>query len=285
MNPIQAVRRDQLNAQIAALPPDVRAALIADGLDESRTIQNTPIYSTVRFQCDVSFLAGTPAYVITPQPRKAFQYGVGQEMTVAGFDPTSGCTSPPRGNIATESHTNLRRGGETNDNADVYFWGLSCELWQQSEPSLVAMLWDLCALELSLNGTQAIPVGTMSMYPQAGGLYGAGMSQIIEPALNIPGGSGQQGSVYPFMSNGNPMSNSYRRFPQPFKWAAVGGGGAKDSNMSLSVTMPNGGLLLGSLPRIAAPPDVAAFAAPPSVGATIRFQLLSVSVGRRSVNT
>lgn len=286
MDPSQQVRLAALNAQIAALPPDVRAAIIADGLDESRTVLSTPIYSSIRFQCD-SFEdpPGTLFYTISPEPRRAFQYGIGSLMTVAGFPAASTCATPNRGNIATESHTNLLRAGETNSNADVWFWGLSCELWQQSEPSLAAMLWDLVHLDLTLNGTDKVMLGTLGMYPGSGGLFGAGLSQIIEPALNIPGGSaGEQGAVYPFMSNGNPLAGSYRRFPQPFKWAALGGGAAKDSNMAISATVPGGGILQGGTVRPPAPPEVAGFGAAPSAGVTIRMQLQSVSIGRRSVN-
>lgn len=285
-NPVQAVRIAQLNAQIAALPPDVRAAIVADGLDESRTILSTPIYSTIRFQCDQVNGLPPAQYTITPEPRRAFAYGVGQPMDVAGFSAASLCTTPNRGNIATQSHTNLLRGGETNSNTDVWFWGLSCEIWQQSEPSLAAMLWDLVNLDLSLNGTETIPIGTLGMYPGVSGLFGAGRSQIIEPALNVPGGyDGLQGAIYPFMSNGNPIGGTYRKFAQPFKWAAVGGAAAKDSNMAIAATVPNGGILVGGATRAAAPPEVAPFDQPTSVGVTIRMQLHSVSIGRRSVNT
>ena len=117
MNPIQQNRNNILDAKIASLPADVRAAIAADSIGQQRTILPVPFWSTVRLQA--ARTAGPPVVLtIDTTPRKAFQYAIGQDMTVAGFTSTT----------AQPCDTNLLRAGETLDNADVYVWGLAAEL-------------------------------------------------------------------------------------------------------------------------------------------------------------
>jgi len=276
MNPVQQNRQGQLNRQISNLPPDVRAALVEAGIDESRTILPTPMYSTVRFQSVAAVVGAVTTLTVDTTPRKAFQYAIGGAATVAGFAAAF---------VATPAETNLLRPGETLDNADVWMWGLAAEIGTTSEPTLAEGLWRNVAIDLSLNGTQSIRIGTLNMYPGAGGLYELGQSGIVTPNFDSSGGA-FGGPSLGSLSNGNPMSGNFRRFPQPFKWSAVGGGGA-DSSLSIICT-PNRAVTSAATARVAnAAPNVGAFT-PPSTGrgtfVDVRFQLICVSVSKRSVN-
>jgi hypothetical protein len=275
MNPVQANRTAQINAAIARVPPDVRAAIVSDGIGDARTVLPVPYWSTVRVRGTVA--ANT--LTVDTTSRKAFQYAVGQDMAIAGF---------AGGTIAQFCDTNLLRAGETLDNSEVYIWGLSAELCPNSEPALAARLWRDCIVELSLNGTSSIKLGTLGMFPSAGGLYGAGQSFALLPPESTTGGNadGGPGATFAAMANGNPMSNNFLKFPQPFKWSSVGGGGA-DASLSIIVT-PNRQIEIDLPATRAAGAGVGAYTQP-STGdfgtfVDIRFRLVSVAVSKRSVN-
>lgn len=274
-NPVQQNRTAMINAAIARVPADVRAAIVADGLGEAKTVLPVPYWSTVR-------VAGTVAanvLTVDTTSRKAFQYAVGQPMDIAGF---------PAATIAQFCDTNLLRAGETLDNANVWLWGLAAELCTNSEPALAARLWRDCTVELSLNGTQSIKLGTLGMFPGAGGLYGQGQSALLLPpepttGMNADGGPG---ATFGTVSNGNPMGGNFLKFPQPFKWGAVGDGGA-DASLSVIVT-PNRQITIPLAATRAAGAGVGAFTQP-STGdrgtfCDIRFRLISVAVSKRSQN-
>lgn len=274
MNPVQSAQQAAINRQIAATPPAVRAAIAAAGLEDARSVLPIPYWSTAR-------IAGTVAantLTVDTTARKAFQYSVGQDMTVAGFSATT----------ATFAETNLLRAGETLDNADVYIWGLAAELCSNSEPALAARLWRDCVVELSLNGTQSIKLGTLSMFPSAGGLYGVGQSALLIPNFETTGANADGGPGAPFgsMANGNPMAGNFLKFPQPFKWSSVGGGGA-DASLSVIVT-PQRAITIPLAATRAAAAGVAPYTQP-STGdrgtfCDVRFRLVSVAVSKRSVN-
>lgn len=274
MDPVQQNRNAMINAQIARTPPDVRAAIVAAGLADAKTVLPVPYWSTAR-------IAGTVAantLTVDTTARKAFQYAVGQDMTIAGFS----------GTVAQFSDTNLLRSGETLDNADVWIWGLAAELCTNSEPALAARLWRDCVVEMSLNGTQSIKLGTLGMFPSAGGLYGVGQSALLLPAENVTGqgADGGPGAAFGSLANGNPMGGNFLKFPQPFKWGAVGNGGA-DASLSVIVT-PTRAISIPLAATRAAAAGVGAYTQPVT-GALgtfvdIRFRLVSVAVSRRSQN-
>lgn len=274
MDPVQQNRNAMINAQIARTPPDVRAAIVAAGLADAKTVLPVPYWSTVR-------IAGTVAantLTVDTTARKAFQYAVGQDMTIAGFSAT----------VAQFADTNLLRAGETLDNADVWIWGLAAELCPNSEPALAARLWRDCVVEMSLNGTQSIKLGTLGMFPSAGGLYGVGQSALLLPPENVTGqnADGGPGASFGSLANGNPMGGNFLKFPQPFKWGAVGNGGA-DASLSVIVT-PTRAITIPLAATRAAGAGVGAYTQP-STGdrgtfCDIRFRLVSVAVSRRSQN-
>lgn len=275
-NPIQAAQNAALAQQVLNVPPAVRAAIVNSAGLDARTVLPVPYWSTVRIRGTVA--ANT--LTVDTSPRKAFQYSVGQDMQVAGF---------AAGTVAQNADTNLLRAGETLDNADVWMWGLAAELCTNSEPLLAAQIWRECDVQLSLNGTTSIRLGTLAMFPGAGGLYGIGQSALAAPPLNVSGmgADGGNGAAFGSIANGNPMAGNFLKFPQPFKWGALGKGGS-DAQLSIIVT-PNRAISIPLAATRAAAAGVAPWTQPATGGVgtyvDIRFRLVSVSVSDRSVNT
>jgi len=280
MTPAQKAHVARLNAEIANLPPDVRAQ-IQENYDAGQVaVLPLPYWSAVRFQGAVA--AGPPPTVtIDTTTRKAFSYAQGQPMTGAGFLAAYG--------NATEAETNLLRAQETRDNADVWIWGISCYLTQDSEPALARKVWRETSVSIALNGTQSIPLGRLEMFPAGGGLYGAGVSGIKTPSFDNAGGGTDNGAgaILPFMNNGNPMSASFFRLQQPFKWSAVGQGGS-DSSLNIGFTPQRQIVETCGIIR-AAGAGIAAFTPPTTAGqfgtfVDIIVRLWCVSVAKRSSN-
>lgn len=273
-NPLQTNINNALAQQIANVPPAVRAQIVAAAGADARSVLPVPYWSTVRIGGTVA----SSTLTVDTSPRKAFQYAVGQDMTIAGFTST----------IAQNCDTNLLRAGETLDNADVWMWGLAAELCTNSEPALAARVWRECDVQLSLNGTTAIRLGTLAMFPSAGGLYGVGQSALLEPALPTVGQGvdGGTGGSFGVLSNGNPMAGNFLKFPQPFKWGAVGKGGA-DAQLSVIVT-PNRAISIALATTRAGGTGISPWTQPTTGSqgtfVDIRFRLVSVSVSDRSVN-
>ncbi len=280
-SPQDQARQAQLFQALARVPADVRGLIASEAIKEQRTVLPVPYWSTAR-------IAGTVAanvLTVDTTTRKAFSYAIGQDMTIAGA----------AGIVAQPCDTNLLRAGETLDNADVWIWGLAAELCPNSEPTLAARLWRDCVVEISLNGTQSIRLGTLGMFPSAGGLYGSGRSFSAQPATNEKGApDGGEGAHVSYLANGNPMGGNFMRFPQPFKWSSVGGGKG-DSSLTISVT-PNRAIAIALAATRAAvavvamvTPGTIEVATQPATEALgtfcdIRFRLIAVSVGQRSQN-
>lgn len=283
MNPVQDTQQNAINRQIAGLPPEVRAAIVAAGLKDARAVLPVPYWSTCRFSATV---AANVATLTANVQRKAFQYQIGQAPTVAGFATTD---------TAQPCDTNLLQAGQTLDNADVWIYGLALELCNNSEPALAALIWRQCLVELSLNGNTSIKLGTPAMFPSAGGLYGFGQSNAVLPAAQNTGmgADGGPGSAFGFAQNGNPMGGNYCRFPQPFKWCGIGTGGA-DAQLSVILTTNRDITLALAATRAAVAggantSGTGAWTQPATGGigtiVDVRVRLISVSVARRSVNT
>lgn len=277
MNPADQARKAQLFAQLASVPQELRSFIAAEAVKEQKTVLPVPYWSTIRL---LSSRAAGPPVVLTidTTPRKAFQYAIGQDMQVAGFAAAT---------AATAAETNLLRAGETLDNADVWLWGLAAELCTNAEPLIAAQAWRDSLVELSLNGTQSIRLGTLGMFPAAGGLYGVGRSFVAEPQLAQSGGvDGGQGASIGYLANGNPMAGNFMRFPQPFKWTGTGRGA--DASLSILVTPQRTMTFTCAVARAAAA-GVAAYTPPAAAGnpgtfIDVRFRLVAVAIGQRSQN-
>jgi hypothetical protein len=275
-NPANEAARQQMYRRMAAVPADVREFIGETYGQTQITVQPLPYWSTIRFQGEVA--AGPPVTVtIDTSERVAFAYAVGQQMTIAGF--------PAGFPVAGKADTNLKKQGETRNNEDVWIWGLAATIQPNSEPALAAALWRNVALDMAIGGDNTIPIGTLEMYPGAGGLAGGGRSFLKSPATNVAGAAdGGVGGAIDFTNNGWPMAGNFRRFPQPFKWAKVGAGGS-DSSLNIIATPQRAIVEAGGL-AVVGPP---AFTPPAATGdpgtfVDVRFQLICVSVRFRSVN-
>lgn len=260
--------------RLASMDPSFRAFVAQQAIKEQKTVLPVPYWSTVR-------IAGTVAanaLAVTATTRKAFSYQIGQDMTAAGFTTT----------VAEGAETNLLQASQTLDNADVWIWGLAIELCPNSEPVLAARLWRECLVELSTSGTQSIRLGTLGMFPGAGGLYGIGRSFAGMPQEPESGAEdGGIGSNVGFVSNGTPTSGNFMRFPQPFKWSSVGSNQG-DSQLTVSIT-PVRAISIPLAATRAAGAGVGAYTQP-STGdqgtfCDLRVRLVAVSVSNRSQNT
>lgn len=276
--PAQAYKQ-QLMLQTASLPPDVREYIQAEYGDSQITVMPTPYWSTVRFQA--SRAAGPPVtFTIDTTERRAFSYAVGGVPSAAGFLAAYG--------VATPAETNLLNPSQTRNNADYWIWGCSMWLSSDSEPALARRIWRDVDVLLALNGDQNIPLGTMELFPGAGGLYGTGVSFVKRPALEVGGAvDNGPGAVLPILQNGNPMAGNFFRFNQPWKWAGIGSQGS-DSSLIMTFTPRRTIIETAGLARAAAP-GIEAFTPPAAAGdlgtfVDVRVHLHGVGVLKRSVN-
>jgi hypothetical protein len=276
----QQAQNLQLQQIAANLPNDVRQAIANNYRVSEVSVLPLPYWSKIRFAATLA--AGPPVVAtVAAGTRKAFSYAQGQLMTQAGFPDTYG--------TATAAETNLLRAQETRDNADYWIWGIRGYVTQDSDPVLAAAIFSSTNVDIALNGTQQIPLGRLEMFPAGGGLYGAAPSALKIPAISESGSGadGGAGAIVPFLSNGNPVSNSFYRLQQPFKWAAVGSAGS-DSSLNISASLQRSVAVTCALARAAAA-GVAPYTPPSTAGAAgtfvdIVFELIGVGVSKRSPN-
>lgn len=246
------------------------------------TLLTFPIWSYMRF---VAALAAGPPVVgtIPATGVVAFSYGIGQLMTAAGQPAVN----------ATQADTNLQNAGQTRDQADVFIYGLSATLDPRSDGDFVPDLFMETDVQISTNANTQIPLGKLHMFPQPGGLFGAGRTAMLEPSLDTPGAvDGGQGVVLPYASNGNPTSGSFYKLDAPIFWAGLGTG--PDSNLNLTCTPRRAIAKTAGLVRAAGVAGAtysgspAGFTPPSAAGSMfvgIEWRLHAVSVQVRGVNS
>lgn len=287
-NPAQQAQQADMFRRMSAIPADVRQ-FIGDQYGQTQiSVLPLPYWSTVRFQ-SVQAGSTTKTFTIDTSDRKAFAYAQGQTMNIGGFLTGYG--------VATLADTNLLKANETRDNSDVWIWGLAAGITPESEPALARRVWRDVSCQISLNGTQSIPLGTLEMFPGAGGLFGAGVTYLKSPPVSTTGPSSAEGGIgaqMGFVTNGNPMAGNFFRLPQPFKWAAVGSAGS-DSSLILTCT-PNRSIVETAIARAAVAPismissvGTLAYTPPaadgdPGTFVDVRWHLICVAVAKRSAN-
>jgi hypothetical protein len=265
--------------QMAAMNPEFRAQIANMAQQDQRVVLDTPYWSVV--EVNATFNAG--ALVLDTKRRAAFQYAQGQDMGGAGAP----------GKLATYSDTNLLRQGETIGNADVLIYGITFEIMPGSEPLIVEAVFDDAFLDLSTDGNNSVRIGVPAQYPSAGGLYGAAQSADLLPDVQTSGIVTDlgPGATKSYLANGNPMAGNFRRFPSPFKWGAVGQGGA-DAALSIGLTLTRARTI--ALPAARAPGAAGVapggYTPPAAAGdygtwARFRVGLVSQSFAKRSQNT
>ena len=209
-------RKDQLKQRILldeiqkSMPPQISRAIAKQALDSQIVKKHKSIYSAVRFQ----FTPGTPAagattFTLNTSSTKirAFSYGIGDDMTTAGFnDQLAGYST------ATEAETNLISKNDTNG-AVIKITGISLYLSETSDAALAKLVWANTYVDTTLDGVnQYLLIGRMGRIPSAGGLYGNGDSLVTQPGLLDE--VAQVGVV----SNGMPQANNFLRLGEPIWW-------------------------------------------------------------------
>ena len=209
-------RKDQLKQRILldeiqkSMPPQISRAIAKQALDSQIVKKHKSIYSAVRFQ----FTPGTPSagattFTLNTSSTKirAFSYGIGDDMTTAGFnDQLAGYST------ATEAETNLISKNDTNG-AVIKITGISLYLSETSDAALAKLVWANTYVDTTLDGVnQYLLIGRMGRIPSAGGLYGNGDSLVTQPGLLDE--VAQVGVV----SNGMPQANNFLRLGEPIWW-------------------------------------------------------------------
>jgi hypothetical protein len=232
-------------------------------------LKTDPIYSTVRFSGVVA------ANVLTTDTasRVAFSYALNGDMGPAGRAAVT----------ATQADTNLQSPGQTRDQADVFIYGLSAYI-AGGDPGMAQELFREIDVFLSTNGSVSSPIGTLDMYPAAGGLYGEGNSSLITPNFADAGFiDGGQGGLKKFFTNGMPTANSYRRLDVPIFWAGLGNG--PDSSLAITCTPRRAITKTLVASRVAAAGiQINSQATTATSFLDVRWVLHNVQVQRRSVN-
>jgi hypothetical protein len=209
-------RKDQLKQRILldeiqkSMPPQISRAIAKSALDSQIVKKHKSIYSAVRFQFTPSApAAGVTTYTLNTTSTKirAFSYGIGDDMSTAGFN-----TSVAGFAEATEAETNLISKNDTNG-AVIKVTGLSLYLSETSDAALAKLIWANTYVDTTLDGVnQYLLIGRMGRIPSAGGLYGNGDSLVTQPSLR--GQIAQVGVV----SNGMPQANNFLRLGEPIWW-------------------------------------------------------------------
>jgi len=209
-------RKDALRQRILMdeiqknMPPEISRAISKQALDSQIVKKHKTIYSTVRF----GFTPGTPAagattYTLSTTGTKirAFAYGIGDDMSPAGF-----ATSLVGFSNATEAETNLIAKNDTNG-AVIKVHGISLYLSELSDPALAKLVWANTYVDVTLDGVnQYLLIGRMGRIPAAGGLYGMGDSLVTAPGLTES--MARSGVI----SNGMPLSHNYLKLGEPIMW-------------------------------------------------------------------
>jgi hypothetical protein len=229
-------------------------------------------YSIVRFQAAVNVSAPTTTLTFATQEQKPFSYRIGDQLSVAGFDPATSGT-------ATDAETNLVKAGETVAGEQLAVLGISL---MPSSVTDIGLWKQLCAnmsVTVSMDGdANRYRLGRPDMIPGAGGTFGGGITPTVLPGL------AESVAVDSSFSNGWPTIDNYYPFPSPIMWTPSG---ETDSNFNIVLKLVRQ-LTVVETARAAAS-GVAPFTPPTAAGQFGTFvdfmcRLHSVQVAPRSVN-
>lgn len=283
MTPNDQMRKFALASGAAQVPVEIQKFIAAQAIESQKSILAFPYYSTARFSAlaVTNEADATSTYtVLRNQQETCFNYKIGDVAPQSGF---------ASGFSMTDAETNLLQASSTRDNADVLIHGIAIELCSDSPAGenedvtysiaqqLVRALWRNVSCQLSLSGTETHLLGVLSHFPSGGGLYGAMIDSLYQPALD-----GAAPVAEPFPSNGNPMAGNFYRFPSPLLWRATGSG-KKDT--SLVITFTNRHEILLSSTARAAGTGIVEFVRPEAIACDLRVRLAAVQVSDRSSNT
>jgi len=191
-----------------------------------------PYFSKVKLRA-VRTGAGPFVYTVAQGTEvRAFSYGIGDSMQIAGFTAFDG--------VATAADTNLSKRDETISGEVVEIHGIAAQpmpaaldVKATGDPverrilghELLSSVCEAVSWHLSLNGGQnSFKLGVLPMIPGAGGISGAADAPITEQ--QVQGG----GNTKPFATNGNPLRSNYFSLPEQLTWNRSGD---RDSQLNI----------------------------------------------------
>lgn len=202
-------------------------------LSSQQSVQPWLYHSNVKFYAEQAG-DGPYTYVFTAGTTvTAFSYGVDGDKVAAGYIAADG--------PATYADTNLQKAFETKGAQQVRIKGLAIQPLAmcyhdgqafKSDPDVLAFLSNSVAIDLGLDADLTFRVGTIPMVPGAGGLHGAGQSQVRPP--------GFEASIGPNISNQNngwPVAGNFFAIPRELYWNPAG---QQDSQLKVRLTATRG---------------------------------------------
>ena len=250
-------------AQIAAIGPAIQAAA-----DRGTIANSAPYYSRCFYEA-ARVGAGPFTYTIPAgTERRVFGYGKGGQ--VAGL----------RGGLAleaTSADTNLTQAGQTLAGQIVLIQGVACLVQPGSDFELARQLLSEMSVNISTNGdTQSLFMGTPLNLPGIGGLFGLGSTGLLEPNLN----AGAPSQFAKLGSNGQPLSDNFRRVPEGLIWRPAGN---SDSNLVIRLRTERAVVVPAVATRVAAA-GILAYDPPAFATVDLMWHLICVAISEASVN-
>jgi hypothetical protein len=232
---------------MANLSPGNMAALRAfQGKQE--VVTNWPYWSRVRFNTILTGGGALPSVYTIPAGTEitAFGYALKQDMSAAGRP----------GVTATLADTNLQSQGETIGGQDLYIRRIGLMLNSTSEAQLALNGSPEISVRVSLDGGQTtFNMGTMTMLPGGGGLFGAEASATA--AQPLPGGRPQVGAL----NNGWPVERNQAGIPETLVWKRKS---YPDSNLAIILRAERAIVVTTQLPDEAAVAGIRGYVNPPA---------------------
>lgn len=233
-------------------------------------VNGFPYYTTIFVNPTISGASPTTYTIPSGTVLRGLSYGIGDSMVQAGA--LSGFRT------ATNLETNMVQRQQTNgDNFEIH--GISLEPSPDSDQFLVEQFLSNCAVEIGREGdTKRQNLGPAYLIPGAGGLYGHGHTDLVEPAQNSS--FVERGSV----TSGIPASQNFMAIPNKILWK---GGTGPDSTLGLVFTVQN--TVAVTRTARSAGTGITAWTPPVTAGALGTFakfcvRLHGVSVNSLSVN-
>lgn len=261
----EILKKAELATFIQSLPQNLRDELIAEVMNDEKSIQPYPYYSTFRFGAQ-RVGAGPYTYTVQPTQVSAFGYKVGDDAGGAGMP----------GLIATKAETNLVSGGsQTNDTSDFVFDSIGFEVCPSEffSPELLLRLARNLFAEISLSGSSLQTVGPITDYPHGGGFYGQAAAKLTCSAADV-----NASEWVSHLEIGYPSAGAARKLKSPVRWYATGKG--KDSSLKLNIT--NARTIVLNAADITVGADT--FVPPAEIAVDVRVHLYGMQVSQRSGN-
>lgn len=230
-------------------------------------------YSIVRFSAIVSVVPPVSTLTFQQQALRPFGYRIGDNLTVAGFDPTFG--------PATDAETNLVKAGETIAGEQLEVDGISLMPSPVTDIGVYKQLIANMSVVISMDGdSHRYRLGRPDMIPGSGGTAGAGFTSTVVPPItsSIAVDNGFQ--------NGWPVVDNFYPFPQPLIWTPSG---ETDSTFNVVLTLVRQIVFVETARTLDLVNGVAPYTPPTVAGqfgtfADIMVRLHSEQRGARSVN-